>query len=427
MLWLYRLLFFPALLLSAPYYAWRMKRRGGYGAAFAERFGRVPALPAKQPGRPRVWIQAVSVGEMLAIGPLLEALRRSGPIEIYLTTTTSTGRKVAEEKYRALVDTLAYFPVDGWLFSKRAWDRIQPDLVLLTEGERWPEHLAQARARGVPAVAVNARLSDRSFRRMYPWRGFIASLWRGYARILAASELDAARFRELGFASERIEVTGNIKLDLTLRRLSADEAGSLRTSLGVSAAPLLLGSSTWPGEEKLLLEVYARLRQADPSARLLLVPRHAERRGEVESLLRGTPWTFHFRSRGSAPGEVDVLVADTTGELRSLTQLVRLVVVGKSFPPHTEGQTPVEAAALGRALVVGPGMVNFRVIVDELRQAGGLRQVSADDLAETVLNLWRDEPAREALQAAAQRWHAQNQGAVARTVAALGPFLSGRR
>src|ERR1051325_6633028 len=165
MLWFYRLFFPPALLLLAPRYLRRMWRRGGYRENFSHRFGAHPQLPKRSASVPRVWLQAVSVGEMLAIAPLLEALHRDG-VEIYLTTTTSTGHKLASERYGKLIIGLGYFPIDWWLFSVRAWRRIAPDLVILTEGERWPEHMRQAARRNVRVLCINARLSDRSFRRM---------------------------------------------------------------------------------------------------------------------------------------------------------------------------------------------------------------------------------------------------------------------
>lgn len=164
MIWLYRLLFVPVLLVLAPGYLLRMRKRGGYGRDFAQRFGAHPNL-APSAARRRVWIQAVSVGEMLAIGPLLRALKSSGA-EIYLTTTTSTGRRIAVERHADLVAAIGYFPLDAWPFTARAWRRIKPDLAILMEGERWPEHLRQAALRGVPVISVNTRLSDRTFGRL---------------------------------------------------------------------------------------------------------------------------------------------------------------------------------------------------------------------------------------------------------------------
>src|SRR5579885_911423 len=254
MLWLYRLLFLPVLLAASPFYLRRMRRRGGYGRNFRNRFGSYDPLPPKRPGVRRIWLQAVSVGEVLAIAPLLEALGKDPTVEIFLTTTTSTGYALAREKYAGLVLGVGYFPLDFWMFSVRAWRRIGPDLAILTEGERWPEHLAQAARRGVPALAVNARLSDRSFRRMQRGRFFMPAPLGGLTRVLAASVPEAERFRALGLAPERIAVTGNLKLDVAIPPLSEAERVRLRRELGLAAeARVLLGSSTWPGEEAALL------------------------------------------------------------------------------------------------------------------------------------------------------------------------------
>jgi 3-deoxy-D-manno-octulosonic-acid transferase len=132
MLWLYRLLFLPILVIVAPRYLWRMRRRGGYGENFSQRFGAQDTLPPKRPGVKRIWLQAVSVGEMLAIAPLIDALLRDGGVEIYLTTTTSTGFRVADDRYQGKVLGPGYFPIDWWWFSSRAWRKIAPDLVILT-------------------------------------------------------------------------------------------------------------------------------------------------------------------------------------------------------------------------------------------------------------------------------------------------------
>ncbi len=426
MLWLYRLLFLPALVLGAPYYLWRMRRRGGYRGSFGQRMGRVVDLPPKTPGRPRIWLQAVSVGEMLAIGPMIEAWHRERSVEIYLTTTTSTGYRLAAERYAGIVAGLGYFPLDWWPFSRRAWRQVQPDLVILTEGERWPEHIHQARSRGVPVVCVNARLSDRSYHRMQRVRWAVAPLLAGVTRVLACSAHDAERFRELGIPADRIEATGNIKLDLAIPRL--DDAGKarLRRELGLPPTGLvLMGASTWAGEETALVDAFRAAREQGVECALLLVPRHAERRGEVEGLLQSSGVSFHLRSRGAAAGTVEVAVGDTTGELRQFLQLADVVFIGKSLPPHTEGQTPVEAAALGRAMVLGTGMGNFRAIASELVEQGAVVQVAdAAALTAAVVALLRDPARRTALGEAAQAWHRANVGAVERTLAEVRRVLA---
>jgi len=427
MLWLYRFSFLFVLVILAPRYLWRMRKRGGYAAKFSDRFGRHGGLPVKRGRVKRVWLQAVSVGEMLAIGPLLEGLIRDGGVEVYLTTTTSTGYRVADERYRGRVIGLGYFPIDWWWFSRRAWKQIAPDMVILTEGERWPEHMHQAKVRGVPVIAVNARMSDKSFARLRRF-GFAAdTVLGGITQLLPCSAQDEARFRELGFPAERMRMLGNIKLDLKIEPLAEAERVRLRRELGLRDGLVLLGSSTWPGEEAALIAAWMAARRAGVECWLLIVPRHAERWAEIERVLANARVTFHFRTEGIAPAVVDVAVADTTGELRKLTQLADLVFVGKSLWPNEGGQTPVEAAALRKPMLFGPAMSNFRLIADELA-ARGAAIVVADPpaLATAVTALLRDAARRDAMAAAASAWQRENVGAVERTLAAIREELARR-
>jgi len=427
MLWLYRILYPFALLVAAPFYLRRMWRRGGYREGFSQRFGRVSALPKKQK-RKRIWLQAVSVGELLAVAPLLKAWA-SEDVEVYLSTTTSTGYALARERYAAQTIGIGYFPLDWWPLSARAWAAVKPDLALLMEGERWPEHIAQAARRGVPVVCVNARLSDRSFQRLRRVRWAVPQLLGGITRLLACSAEDAERFRQVGFAAERIVTTGNIKLDGDVVRLTASKRAALRAELGLpeetaqsNSVSVIVGASTWPGEEAALIAALKRARAAGHACSLLLVPRHAERRGEIEALLRESWLRFAFRSRGPYCGQtpVDVAVGDTTGELRNFLQLADVVFVGKSLPPHTEGQTPVESAILGKPILFGLGMGNFRAIVDDLVVCGAVRIVpDAAALEVEVVSLLSEDRKRAAMGAAGQTWHASNIGALKRTLAEI--------
>jgi 3-deoxy-D-manno-octulosonic-acid transferase len=267
MIWIYRLLFPFALVFASPYYLLRMRRRGGYGRDFSQRFGSYEGLPPRRPGVRRVWLQAVSVGEMLAVEPVLKALKAEGT-EVILTTTTSTGRRLAADKLAAHVAAIAYFPIDWNPFSSSAWDAIDPDVAIVTEGERWPEHMRQARERKVPVLCINARLSDRSYKRMSVWPAASRFLLDGITRLLASSEFDAERFAALGFPRSRITVTGNIKLDVEIPRLDQAARERLRSELGLPSANLiLLGSSTWPGEEEALLETLKAARARASPAR----------------------------------------------------------------------------------------------------------------------------------------------------------------
>lgn len=426
MLWLYRLLILPALLLASPFYLRRMWKRGGYRSGFGQRFGSAPPLPEKRPGVKRIWLQAVSVGEVLAVGPLVKRLVADGRAEVFLTTTTSTGYALAREKYAALTVGIGYFPIDWWWFSARAWNRIRPDLVLLAEGEAWPEHVHRAARRGIPAVLVNARLSDRSFARMRVLRPLARGVFRRLAAILPSSEQDEARFLELGVLREKLTVTGNLKFDVTIPATDAWERAMLRRELGFADdQPVVLGSSTWPGEELALVRLLERVRRDGIPCQLLIVPRHAERRAEVEKVFENRGLNWHLRSRGAAVGLVDVCVADTTGELQKLTQLADLVFVGKSLPPNEGGQTPIEAAALGKPLLFGPAMSNFRPAVESLLRGGAAQCVENEvELVDQGLALLRDAAGRARMADAARHWHEANQGAVERTCRELARFLA---
>ena len=420
MIWVYRTLFLPLLLLASPYYLWRMRRRGGYAEGFWHRFGEVPPLPGKAAGAKRIWLQAVSVGEILAIAPLLEAFKREGHTEVYLTTTTSTGYQLAREKYAALTVGIGYFPLDWWAFSAGAWGKVAPDLAILMEGERWPEHVAQAQARGVPVISVNARMSDRSFKRSMRFNWALRPLAAGITRVLCSSKRDEQRFKALGFPPARLQTTGNLKLDVNIPLLADADKSALRRELGLGAGLVLLGSSTWPGEETALLTALKAARERGLKVSLLLVPRHAERREELRGLLEKSGLSFHFRSAGAASGQVDVAVGDTTGELRKFTQLADLVFTGKSLAPHDGGQTPVEAAVLGKPVLHGPRMTNFRDIIRTLTEAGAVRKVEThSELITAATELLQDTMQRGRLATAAKAWHEENRGATERTLAVI--------
>ena len=430
MSWAYRILF-PLLLIPAlPYYIWRMLRRGGYGTGFSQRLGFFPKLGPKTPGKSRYWIQAVSVGEIEAIGPLLRQLKATGTAEIILTTTTSTAYRLAQDRYADVADCIGIFPADLWPCSALAWSRICPDAVVLVEGELWPEHLAQARARGIPAFLINGRISDKSFGRHRCFSRLSAYVLGHFQKIAAGSEEDVRRFRELGFEAT---LTGNIKFDVASDApMSATERSQLRTELGFGTDPrtvVLLGSSTWKGEETLLIHVVRELRAAGRDVRLLLVPRHSERRAEVATEASASGLSWHQRSSGGAlaPADTVIHLADTTGELRRLTRAADLAFCGKSLDPHEGGQTPVECAAAGVAIVYGPHMSNFRDICHGLEQAkAAIKANDASELTAQLARLAQDGAERSEMGLRGADWHQGNRGATERTLAWLQDDQSAR-
>jgi 3-deoxy-D-manno-octulosonic-acid transferase len=421
MIWLYRAMFLPALFCALPYYGWRMWRRGGYRRDFAHRFGYLRNVPPRRMGVKRIWIQAVSVGELLALQPLLRALADDQTVEVVLTTTTSTGRKVLEERYADTTVWRGIFPLDFWLCSRAAWKQLKPDLVVLMESELWPEHLHQAHRRKIPVLLANARMSDRSAKRYRRWGRLVRPLLRGLSSILAANPRDQRRFESLGLEAE-VELAGNLKFDFEAAPvLSPAQRAAERDALGLGNEDVLLvGASTWPGEERLLAQLVSQFRAEGMPVRALIVPRHAERKAELVRELADIPLATHFRSDGSAPGHpVDLYIGDTTGELRRFVQLGDVLFIGKSMPPHQGGQTPIEAAAYKKSIVFGPDMSNFNMITRELLLAGGATEASHSTLEAALRARLSDPGRREQEGAAAGAVIAQHRGATGRVVAAL--------
>jgi len=419
-IWIYRLIFIPIVLLASPKLLLKMKRRGGYQEAFASRFGFGWKLDKKDPDKRRIWIQAVSLGEMLAIEGLLKALAKDDRIEIVLTTTTSTGFAEAKKRYLDICYAIKYFPTDFWLISRAVWRRVEPDLAVCVETELWPEHLRQAKKRNVPVVVVNGRLSNRSFKRSKSIAPLFKNELNSIRMILAGSDQDRARFVELGVDSNRVKSIGNMKTDIDIQPLlDGVERASLKNELGFGIRFVLLGSSTWPGEEEMLVKAFRKLRGRMAESSLLIVPRHAERRGEIRSVLADSASDFktHFRSEGESPNDLDILVADTHGELRLFTQIADLAFVGKSLPPHTEGQTPIECGLLAIPTVMGPGMHNFPGVADQLRECGAAEGVKDEaEAIDRLVELALDESTRLKMQAGSRGWARENRGSIDRTV-----------
>jgi|TARA_B110000037_G_scaffold143954_1_gene162778 3-deoxy-D-manno-octulosonic-acid transferase len=422
MIWLYRLAYLPALLIALPYYGWRMWRRGGYSKDVAHRWGKLGNIPPRRSGVKRIWIQSVSVGEALALAPLLRALDADDGVEVFLTTTTSTGRKLIEERYADCTRWQGIFPLDFVLFSGRAWKRIQPDLVILMESELWPEHLQQAAKRKAPVVLINARMSQRSARRYAKMGAFSKTLLRPISQILAAGERDAKNFELLKLDCP-IETVGNLKFDFdpSSSTLEADALASLLSEIGFTTEDLIIvGASTWPGEESALVEATKHLREAGLPVRLLLVPRHAERRAEITRELKAAKVPFHLRSEGATSAQdVVCYVADTTGELRSFIQLADIAFIGKSLPPHGDGQTPIEGAAFSKPLLFGSGMSNFQALANELLQSDAAIEVTAEDLPEVLNTLVRHEAERLERGQNARAVFERHRGAVGRILRQL--------
>ena len=405
-----------------------MIKRGGYGKKLFYRLGCWPTLLPKNSNKKRIWIQAVSVGELSSINTLLQAFIADPKIEIILSGTTSTGQEIAEKKHAKDILALGPFPLDWFPFSSLAWSRIQPDLAICVDSELWPEHMYQAKKRGVPFFIVNARLSDRSFSRLGSLGIFRNLLLPNNLRILASSEKQRQRWITIGLDEQRTCNTGNLKVDIAPHNPTTEAIKNRKKEeLGFSTSSIVLvGISTWPGEEEFLLQCLTEIRDKKLDARLLLIPRHAERREEIVDNLNAFPFPFQQRT---CPDEnqPDTLVdlADTTGELNKLIQSADLAFLGKTLPPRHEGQNPIEPISIGLPLVVGPKCTNFSETCDELLIRGAVQQgESFIKVKKIILQLFQSESQRKKMRQAGLDWRKDQGSPTRKTCKELENYLT---
>ena len=305
------------------------------------------------------------------------------------------------------------FPIDFWLFSRLAWKRIFPHVVVLMENEIWPEHIWQARNRGVPVILINARISDKTLVRYSILRNLAEPILDEISYVLSPDAISTNRCREIGIPPTRIKTIGNMKFDNEVEQLPENEKGKLKVSLGFNKDDLiLLGSSTWDGEEEMLLKALKKCKSVDKRWKLLIVPRHAERRSKIISLLRSSKFSWCQKSRGIDDSGVDVCLADTTGELQTLTQIADIAFIGKSLSPNVGGQSPLDAACCGVPIVYGNNMTNFRDICSSLENNKCVVKVGDESRAIAAISaLAKDSSKRSVLSENLKKWHKSNCGA----------------
>jgi 3-deoxy-D-manno-octulosonic-acid transferase len=425
LLFCYNLLLPLALIITFPFYLRRMLKRGGYAKDFLQRFGIYsPRLMARLSHHDWTWIRAVSVGEIMLALRLVEEMKRQSPeFRVVISTTTSTGYALAKQRTGAR-DWLevVYSPIDFYPIVNLCWKKIRPRQAVLIDSDLWPSFLALAEANGCPVYLANARLSPRSERRYAKLRSISKTLfWRHLRTLFAQDRGDAQRWRGLGISPDRIIVAGSMKYDT--EDLDSEPKSHLSewlAALGIDRErPILLGGSTHPGEEELLLTTFQALLTDFPGLFLILVPRHAERTPEIVQLLRASKISFALRSEPKSAFSPSVLLVNTTGELRDWYATATVVVVGKSFS-GVGGQNPVEPIMAKKPVIVGPHMENFQYIIDELRKAGGIIQLrSADALASTIADLLRNRMVAASLVSRASKLIAQHRGTIRRTAAAI--------
>jgi len=411
----YRRLAAAATPLTSILLAKRLKRGKEHPLRIGERRGETAV--ARPPG-PLIWTHGASVGEMLSLMPLVERLRAKG-FAVLMTSSTVTSAKLAERRLAPGV-IHQFVPIDTPKFITRFLEHWRPNLALFSESDLWPNLIIESTGRGIPLILVNARLSAQSFDRWRYAPTTIAALLRRFDLCLAQSELDADRYAHLG--APRINMTGNLKLDVPAPPVDAQKLTAMRSA--IAGRPVIAAASTHPGEEVLVIDAHRRLRHSFPGLVTILAPRHPERGPGILDIARLAGLSGAMRSSGQLPNRgTDVYVADTIGELGLLYRLAPIVFIGGSLVRHG-GQNPIEAAKLGAAIVHGPHVWNFTEIYAALDQARGAERVTDVGKLTVRFGAWLTDAAeRSNVSEAALRTVELLGGALDRTLAALEPYL----
>ncbi len=423
-------LYAVALAGLAPWLAWRSARTGRYRRGLAAKLlGRVElSTPTHQPV---VWFHAVSVGEVHLLPPLVAAFRRRFPDwRVVVSSTTDTG--LAEARARFGPADVVTYPFDFSWACAAAFDAIRPRLVVLAESELWPNFLAAAQRRRVPVVVANARLSPRSFARLYRVRGLARPLLLDPVTAFAAQAADTAdRLARLGVPAAKVTVTGSIKYDGAAADRDTLKARALAQLLGLAGPdkpPVLVAGSTHAPEEGVVLAAAAELRARFPALVVILVPRHPDRFAEVAALVErsGLPWVRRNQLAAPVAAPPAVVLLDTVGELGAAWGLADVGFTGGSLDGVRGGQSMIEPAGYGVPAVFGPHVWNFRDAARRLVEAGGAVQIaSAAELTPALERLLADGEYRARTGAAARALVEAQQGATGRTIEVLAGVVLG--
>lgn len=423
--WAVRAAAFPLLVF---YFLYRAVRDPRYSGRFSERLGAEPtSFHPTPPGA--IWLHAVSVGEVISAAGLLREIRERTPsIPLYLSVSTLAGRELADERLAPLVDGIFYPPIDYAFAIRRVLARIRPSALVILETEIWPVLYNEAKRAGCALLVVNGRISDRAFPRYRRWKVFFSEALRRPDAILVQSARDAARYLELGAASDRVHAIGNLKYDAEPSR---SEPPRMVVELIARLTPqnIWIAASTMPGidandvdEDDAVIAAFAQLARTHPRLLLILVPRRPERFDEVEAKLRAAEVRYVRRSQDTPPAGLAlpcVLLLDSIGELASLFPLATVIFMGGTLA-HRGGHNVLEPAACRKPIVTGPHLENFTAIAEEFRAQDAFVEIaSPSQLAAAIARLLDDPALCETLGSRAATLAASKRGATRKALAEI--------
>ncbi|KRG64764.1 3-deoxy-D-manno-octulosonic acid transferase [Stenotrophomonas humi] len=415
---LYSAVLYLLLPITVYHLVWRGFRVREYFKRWDERYASYP----ESGGQPRVWLHAVSVGEVNAAAPVVNALRELRPdIRWIITTITPTGSQRVRTLWGDAVDHV-YLPYDVPGSVTRFLCHFRPSLALILETELWPNMLFGCRDRDIPVYILNARLSARSLKGYRLLKALVGRALRTVTCVAAQSQDDAQRFIELGARPEQVRALGNLKFDIRPPDPTVVlEAFRQHVPEG---RPVWIAASTHEGEEQAVVDIHTQLLKRHPDALLLWAPRHPERFSRVEALAREQGWGVATRRAQQWPAtDNQVFVVDTLGELMVFFACTQVAFVGGSLQA-IGGHNLLEPAAMGTATVTGPHLHNFAEISRRMSEAGALRICAdAPAVAAAVTELLEDVAERERMVQAGRALVANGRGALQRTLELIGPTL----
>ncbi|MEM9277033.1 MAG: lipid IV(A) 3-deoxy-D-manno-octulosonic acid transferase [Pseudomonadota bacterium] len=382
------------------------------------RYERYGYPSAEKPGGPIIWFHAASVGESMAVIPLIEHVNSLGINTIMTTGTVTSAQVVRNRLPRGAFHQ--YVPLDLKPALQRFLDHWKPDMAIFTESEIWPVTILELAQRNTPRVLVNARMSDKSFKRWKNASGLAEALFENFSHVVAQSEMDAERFRQLGAAP--VDISGNLKVDSDSLPYDAHELRQLSRAIG--NRPCWVACSTHEGEEEAVGKVHTHLKKRIPDLLTIIVPRHPDRSPGITAMLAENGLDVSRRSQNAAISrKTDVYMGDTIGEMGLYLRLAQVAFVGKSLK-SSGGQNPLEPAMTGTPIISGQAVHNFRDTYNNLLEAGGVRLISDEKmLAANVEYLLRNAAERKRMSEAATTTLEKMQGSLKRTTHILDSYL----
>ncbi len=423
---IYKLLTYLFFLISSPYFIYKLLTTKKYRAGIKERLGFLDIrFKEIKPGRRRIWIHAVSVGEVIAASLLIKRIRELWPAEtLILTTVTETGNNTAKERINE-ADIITFFPLDIGLSVRRFKSFLKPDICIIMETEIWPNFLKIISENKTPLLIVNGRLSEKSYRGYRIGKIFFKEALKNISFFSMQTDSDAERIMLLGAEKERVCVTGNLKFDQVFKagaQMNQDIAGELM--LPADCKILVLGS-THSGEEDILISVFKKLKTKFRNLFLIVAPRHPERFKEVEDILIKNSIKFCRRTRikeETLSGKEAILL-DTIGELSKIYSIATIVFMGGSLVP-VGGHNILEPAVFKKPVLFGKYMHNFRDIAELFVKSGGGIQVSEpSQIEKEISDILSNPHKQEDIGGNAYSLFEKNLGATERNIEIIKKFL----